>query len=114
MSTKIDFATSTDSAGWRKVPISDNVVMYFKKGSASRSMSGKTWTEWTASAKPTDLNTSHAFFGGAGGVAADHAINVSGYIDFAGGKVQIQNQNIYDGTVSSIVYWWAYIIEILA
>lgn len=110
---KIDFTTSTDSAGWRKVPISDNVVMYFKKGSTSRSMGGNTWTEWTASTGPTDLNTSHAFFGGAGGLSSDHAISVSGYIA-DNGKAQIQNQNIYDGTVSTSILWWAFIIEILA
>ncbi len=111
---KIDFATSTDSNGWTKLPISDNAVAYFKKGSVSRTMSGRTWNEWTASAKPADLNTSHTYFGGAGGVSSDHAINVSGYIDFSAGKVQIQNQNIYDGSVSTTVYWWAFIIEFMS
>ncbi|MBQ9017528.1 hypothetical protein IJ118_00425 [Candidatus Saccharibacteria bacterium] len=113
MSTKIDFTTSTDSNGWTKLPISDNAVAYFKKGSTSRSMSGITWNEWTASAKPADLDASHVFFGGAGGVSSDHAINVSGYID-SGGRAQIQNQNIYNDTLPTTVYWWAFIIEILS
>ena len=113
-SHNIDFATSTDSNGWTKLPISDNVVAYFKKGTTSRTMEGRTWNDWTASAKPADLNTSHTYFGGAGGVASDHAVNVSGYIDFSAGNVKIQNQNIYEGSVTAIVYWWAFIIEFLS
>ena len=113
-SNNIDFATSTDSNGWTKLPISGNVVAYFKKGTTSRTMEGRTWNDWTASAKPADLNTSHTYFGGAGGVASDHAVNVSGYIDFSAGNVKIQNQNIYEGSVTAIVYWWAFIIEFLS
>lgn len=111
---KIDFTISTGSDGWTKLPISDNAVAYFKKGLASRTMDGKTWNDWTASAKPADLNTSHAYFGGAGGLSTDKAINVGGYIDFSAGNVRIQTQNIYEGTVSTTVYWWAFIIEFLS
>lgn len=112
-SNKIDFATSIDSADWQKVPLSGNAILYLKRGSFTKTMDGRTWTEQTASQKPADLNTSHTYFGGAGGVSSDHAINVSGYVDFSAGKVQIQNQNIYDGSVSTTIYWWAYIIEIV-
>ncbi len=111
---KIDLTVSTDSNGWTKLPISDNVVAYFKKGTTSRTMSGSTWNSWTASAKPTNLNTSHTYFGGAGGVSTDHAVNTNGYIDPTEGLVKIQNQNIYEGSVTTTIAWWAFIIEFLS
>lgn len=104
---------STDSAGWEKIALSSNVIMYFQSGSFSKTMSSKTWNEQTAANKPTGLNTSHTFFGGAGGISTDHAINVSGCIDSTG-KAQIQNQNIYEGSVTTTVSWWAFIIEFLS
>lgn len=113
-SKNIDFATSTDSVGWKKVPISDNVVVYLAKGVSYKSMGGTTWRTEVVSDKPSDLDLSHEFFGGAGGLATDHAINVCGGISSSTAKASLQLQNIYDGTVSTDIYWWAYIIEILS
>lgn len=113
-SHNIDFATSTDSVGWKKVPISDNVVVYLAKGVSYQSMGGNTWRTEVVSDKPSDLDLSHEFFGGAGGLATDHAINVCGGISSSTAKASLQLQNIYDGTVGSDIYWWAYIIEILS
>lgn len=113
-SRNIDFATSTDSVGWKKVPISDNVVVYLAKGVSYQSMGGTTWRTEVVFDKPSDLDLSHEFFGGAGGLATDHAINVCGGISSSTAKASLQLQNIYDGTVGSDIYWWAYIIEILS
>lgn len=104
---------SVDSAGWRKIPLSSKVILYVKRGQFNRTWGGHTWTQLAASDKPTDLATSHPYFGGAGGIAADHAVNVCGFVDFSSGKVEIQTQNIYDGSVSSTVYWWAFIVEVI-
>lgn len=111
---KIDFTTSTDSVGWKKVPISDNAVVYLAKGVSYQSMGGKTWREETMLNKPSDLDLSHEFFGGAGGVAGDHAINVCGYVNPSNAKPVVQLQNFYDGTVSAHISWWAFIVEFLA
>lgn len=110
----IDFATSTDSVGWKKVPISDNVVVYLAKGVSYQSMGGTTWRTEVVLDKPSDLDLSHELFGGAGGLAGDHAINVCGGVSSSTAKVTLQLQNIYEGTVSTDIYWWAYIIEILS
>lgn len=57
-SKNIDFATSTDSVGWKKVPISDNVVVYLAKGVSYQSMGGNTWRTEVVSDKPSDLDLS--------------------------------------------------------
>lgn len=111
---KIDFTITTDSVGWKKLPISDNVVIYLAKGESSKSMDGRTWRTEVMLDKPFDLDLSNQFFGGAGGLAGDHAINVCGGISSSTAKVTLQLQNIYEDTVSSDIYWWAYIIEILS
>ena len=109
----IDFATSTDADGWIKVKLAKNAVMYAKQGSFSITMGGSTWTSRQVSAKPTDLDTNQTFRGIASGTSSDKAINVCGLVDFGNGKVEIQTQNVYTGSVSSDIYWQAYIIQTL-
>lgn len=111
---KIEFATSTDSNGWKKIPISDNVVIYLAKGESNKSMGGHTWRTEVMLNKPSGLDLSHAFFGGAGGLAGDHAINVCGGVSSSTAAATLQIQNVYEGTISTGIYWWAYIIEILS
>lgn len=107
----LDFTTSIDANGWQKVSLSSKIIIYLKQGTASKTMAGNTWNETTASQKPVDLNISNTFFGGAGGTSEDRAINVSGRINTSG-LVQIQNQNIYEGSVTTTINWWAFIVEI--
>lgn len=109
----ISLGETTDSAGWRKIPLSDKVILYIKRGQFNASWGGRTWRQNNVSDKPTDLVTSHHYVGVASGLAGDHAINVCGFVDFASGKVEIQTQNIYDGSVSSTIWWCAHIVEIL-
>ena len=112
---KIELDSSVDSNGWQKISLSANVNAYFKQGSLSDTWAIQTWKQVEASAKPTALNTSNTFFGGAGGIAQDHAINVCGYINPTNATAQIQTQNLYNGgSVSSDYFWWAYIIEIVS
>lgn len=113
MSYNIDFATSTDADGWIKVKLAKNAVMYAKQGSFSITMGGSTWTSRQVSAKPTDLDTNQTFRGIVSGTSGDKAINVCGLVDFGNGKVEIQTQNLYTGSVSSDIYWQAHIIQTL-
>lgn len=112
-SQNIDFATSTDSVGWVEMPISNKIKIYLAKGKSYQVISGGHWREETMLNKPTNLDATHTFYGGAGGIAGDHAVNVCGYIQPNSGKVEIQIQNIYTDTVSCDISWWAYIVEIL-
>ena len=113
MPTNMQSIISTDANGWTKIALSSNINMYFIKGTTSRTLGANTWYEWTAATKPIDLDTNNPYFGGAGGVAADHAINVSGYVAAGNAKVQIQNQNIYNGSITTTIYWWGFIVETL-
>lgn len=113
-SSNIDFTTSTDSEGWKKIPISNKINVYLNRGSYNKTMTPVSWGEETAAEKPIDLDTSNSFFGGVGGLSSDHAINVCGYIDWAGAKARVQLQNVHGGTVTSNIYWWAYIVEFLS
>ena len=111
---KIDFTTSVDSNGWQVAQLSDNMKLYLKKGQFTVSRGIQQWGETTASVAPTGLNTSNTFFGGAGGEASDHALSVCGIVDFSNAIVKIQTQNLYQGgTVSTTIFWWAYIVELL-
>ena len=112
-SQNIDCATSTDADGWIKVKLAKNAVMYAKQGSFSITMGGSTWTSRQVSAKPTDLDTNQTFRGIVSGTSGDKAINVCGLVDFGNGKVEIQTQNLYTGSVSSDIYWQAHIIQTL-
>lgn len=94
------------------MPISENVILYMKKGQNSSSWTGGAWGGELLSDAPVGFDGSHTFYGAAGGIGGDHALNVCGRITDAG-KVEIQTQNLYAGTVSATIYWWAYIIEIL-
>jgi len=111
---KIDFVTSVDSNGWTVMTLSNNVVLFLKKGNYQKTMEGNSWGYTVASPKPASLSTSHSFFGGAGGSSSDRAINVSGDIGSNDAEVIIQNQNIFASSVSANISWWAYIIEFLS
>ncbi len=112
-SQNIDCATSVDADGWIKVKLANNAVMYAKQGSFSITMGGSTWTSRQVSAKPTDLDIYQTFRGIVSGTSGDKAINVCGLVDFGNGKVEIQTQNVYTGSVSSDIYWQAHIIQTL-
>ena len=112
-SQNIDCATSVDADGWIKVKLAKNTVMYAKQGSFSITMGGSTWTSRQVSAKPTDLDIYQTFRGIVSGTSGDKAINVCGLVDFGNGKVEIQTQNVYTGSVSSDIYWQAHIIQTL-
>ena len=109
----IDFTTSVDANGWQRLPISSNVILYMKKGELQGSWNGRSWRQNTASAKPVSLNTSNIFYGCAGGVATDHAINVCGFVDWSTAAVQIQSQNMYEDSVNTRISWWSYIVEFI-
>lgn len=110
--TAINMVTSADTAGWRKIQLSSNVNLYLAEGSQAINMAGQTWKQTKYLDKPSDLNLSNTFFGGAGGLSTDHAINLCGFVERTNATVQMQTQNIYEGTVSTTAYWWAYIVEI--
>lgn len=113
-SDKLNLTNATDGSGWRKIQLSSSINLYLKEGSSSWTMGANTWNQMDASTKPADLNTSNTFFGGAGGLSLDHAINVCGNINSSSGGVQIQTQNIFSGSITTTIYWWAYIVEIVS
>ena len=110
----IDLTTSTDSRGWRKIPLSNKINLYLNRGSYGKTMTPTSWVEETAVDKPIDLNLSNTFIGGVGGLSSDHAINVCGYVDWSGAKARVQLQNVHNGPVPAQIYWWAYIIEFVS
>lgn len=112
-SGKANLTSSVDAVGWRKIRLSSNVNLYLARQSFPTTMSGNTWTETTVINKPVDLNLSNNCHGGAGGIADDHAINVCGGINYNNGSVRIQTQNIYEGSATTTISWWAYIIELI-
>lgn len=112
-SQNIDFTASTDSNGWTRISLSNNVNLYMKKAEFSDTWTADSWNQRTASTKPIGLNISNTFFGGAGGIGVDHAVNVCGFVQPTNAQVEIQTQNIYNGSVTTTVFWWAYIVEIL-
>lgn len=113
-SNNIDFTTSVGVDGWIKIQLANNTVLYAKQGSFSKTMAGNSWMSTIVSSKPSDLNVSNTFRGVVGGTSGDKAINVCGLVDFSNGNVEIETQNIYTGTVTSDIYWQAYIISILS
>lgn len=112
--TNMSSLVSTDTNSWTKIEVSNEMVIYLKRGTTSKTQSASSWDSFTASTKPVDLSTSHTFFGGAGGSASDKAMNVCGYIIPGSGAVSIQHQNIHTGSVSTTISWWAWIVEILS
>lgn len=108
----IDFTTSVDANGWRKIPLSMNAILYLKTGSFSITRSGSTWGETAASATPSDMNSNNLAYGGAGGSSDDNAINVCGFVNLSSNTVKIQTQNLYNSSVTSTIRWWAYCVEI--
>lgn len=114
MPHNIDFTTSVGVDGWIKIQLANNTVLYAKQGSFSKTMTGSSWSATIVSSKPSDLNVSNTFRGVVGGTSGDKAINVCGLVDFSNGNVEIETQNVYTGTVTSDIYWQAYIISILS
>ena len=110
-------ATSTDANGWTKIALSSNINMYLKRGTSSATVGGGAWKASVVSDKPVDLVITNEYFGGAGAFCGDHAMNACGWVHTAGtvtpAKVELQYQNLYGSSVTSSIYWWAYIVEIL-
>ena len=112
-SGKANLTSSVDTVGWRKIQLSSNVNLYLAEGDQAISMEGTTWRQTKYLDKPSDLDLSNTFFGGAGGLSSDHAINLCGFVERTNATVQMQTQNIFEGNVNTTAYWWAYIIEII-
>ena len=111
------FAPSVDANGWRKIPVSKNLVLYFNEGTASVTVGGGTWKAVTQVTKPADLDTNNTYYGGAGALCGDHAMNACGWVRAGwsanAGSVEMQYQNAYSSSITTNAYWWAFIVEIL-
>lgn len=112
MSSKVDFTTSTGSDGWTVIRLSDNLVLYLRKGVSRVTLEGGSWRSEEAAPKPADLNLSNYYVGVVGGEANDTAVSVSGAVQ-ASGNVVLAFKNSYAGTVTTDVYWGVYIMEIV-
>lgn len=111
-SGKISLTTATDAAGFTQIDLG-NIRIYGKKGTSSQTVSGSAWKEFTASTKPTNLSTSHKFYGTVSAKSSDNALSANGTVATTGGST-ISLVNNYSQSVSATITWQIIIIEVVA
>lgn len=109
---KITLTHATDTTGWTKLPISNNVNLYMNKGKFSVTMTASSWTSGTVCEKPDDLDTDNPFWGFVCARADDNAVIATGMVDHDNGKANVQRNNVYAGSVTTDINWQAFIVEI--
>lgn len=109
--SKLNFTHTTDSNGFTEMNCG-SFKIYAKKSSMSITVSANGWREDTFSTKPTNLNTSHTFYGIANVKSADNAIAACPYVNDSGSTISTL-QNRYGTQITTTAYYRILIIEFL-
>ena len=109
--SKLNFARTTDSEGYTEMNCGPFKI-YTKKSSKSITVNGGGWKQDTFSNKPTNLNTSHTFFGFINVKSEDNAISASPLVNSSGvGICTLVND--YSGSITTTAHYSVFIIEFL-
>lgn len=109
--SKLNITHTTDNNGFTEMSCG-TFKIYLKKGSKSITVSANGWKEDTFSSKPTNLDTTHTFFGFLNVKSADNAIATGPYVNDGGSAISTLVNN-YGSSITTTAYYRVFIIEFL-